>query len=105
MKNIVITPLASVALGAAALALAGATAAFPNGGTAADVVSGLKDDGYNVQVNGIVAVPLATCRVLDVHPPHSPTVPRSRKSSTPWSSSMCHAPRTTETSAATGPGC
>jgi hypothetical protein len=68
MKNFVITPLASVALGAAALALAGAAAAFPNAGTAADVVSGLKDEGYNVQVNGIVAVPLSACRVLDVHP-------------------------------------
>ena len=51
MKSFVITPLTSVALGAAALALAGAAAAFPNAGTAADVVSGLKDDGYNVQVN------------------------------------------------------
>ena len=48
--------------------MAGATAAFPNAGTAVDVVSGLKDEGYNVQVNGIIAVPLSRCRVLDVHP-------------------------------------
>jgi hypothetical protein len=45
MKNFVITPLASVVLGAPALALAGAAAAFPNAGTAADVVGGLKDEG------------------------------------------------------------
>jgi hypothetical protein len=69
MKNFVITPLASVALGAAALALAGAAAAFPNAGTAADVVSGLKDNGYNVQVNGIVAVSL-TCNGPR-RPPHT----------------------------------
>ena len=68
MKNFVITPMAAVALGAAALGLAGTAAAFPNAGTAADVVDSLKGEGYNVQVNGIVAVPLKTCAVTDVHP-------------------------------------
>jgi hypothetical protein len=53
MNNFVITPLAAVALGAAALGLAGAAATFPNAGSAADVVSGLTDEGHNVQVNGI----------------------------------------------------
>jgi hypothetical protein len=68
MKSFVITPLASVALGAAALALAGAAAAFPNAGTAADVVDSLKTEGYNVQVNGLVQVPLKLCTATDVHP-------------------------------------
>jgi hypothetical protein len=68
MKNIVITPLAAVALGAAALGLAGTAVAFPNAGTAADVVDGLKSEGYNVQVNGLVQVPLKLCNVTDVHP-------------------------------------
>ena len=63
MTNFVITPLASVALGAAALALAGAAAAFPNVGTAADVVASLKAEGYNVQVNGLVKL----CTATDVH--------------------------------------
>lgn len=68
MKNFVITSLTASALTAAALGLAGTAAAFPNAGTAADVVDSLTAEGYNVQVNGIVAVPLSTCRVTDVHP-------------------------------------
>jgi hypothetical protein len=48
--------LTAIALGAAAL------------GLAADVVSELKAEGYNVQVNGIVSLPLAKCRVTDVNP-------------------------------------
>jgi len=68
MKNFVITPLAAVALGAAALGLAGTAAAFPNAGTAADVVDSLKAEGYNVQVNGLVQVPLKLCTATDVHP-------------------------------------
>jgi hypothetical protein len=68
MKNFVITPLAAVALGAAALGLAGAATAFPNAGTAADVVDSLKAEGYNVQVNGFVQVPLKLCTATDVHP-------------------------------------
>jgi hypothetical protein len=68
MKNSVITPLAVVALGAAALGLAGTAAAFPNAGTAADVVDSLKSEGYNVQINGLVQVPLKLCSVTDVHP-------------------------------------
>ena len=68
MRNFVITPLTSVALGAAALALTGTAVAFPNAGTAADVVDSLKTEGYNVQVNGLVQVPLKLCAVTDVHP-------------------------------------
>jgi hypothetical protein len=69
MKNFVITPLAAVALGAAALDLAGTAAAFPNAGTAADLVDSLKAEGYNVQINGLVQVPLTLCTATDVHPP------------------------------------
>ena len=68
MRNFVITPLASLALGAAALGLAGTAAAFPNAGTADIVFDDLKAEGYNVQVNGLVQVPLKLCTVTDVHP-------------------------------------
>ena len=68
MKNFLITSLTAAALGAAALGLAGTAAAFPNAGTAADVVDELKAEGYNVQVNGLVQVPLKLCTATDVHP-------------------------------------
>jgi hypothetical protein len=68
MKNFVITSLTAGALALAALALAGPAIAFPNDGTAADVFDELKAEGYNVAVNGLVQVPLSTCRVTDVHP-------------------------------------
>ena len=70
MLNFVITPLAAVALGAAALGLAGAAAAFPNTGTAADVVDNLTAEGYNVQVNGLVQV-AAEAMQRDGRPPHA----------------------------------
>jgi hypothetical protein len=56
MRNFVITSLAAAALGAAALGLAGTAAAFPNAGTAEDIVNGLEAEGYNVQINGIVSL-------------------------------------------------
>jgi hypothetical protein len=68
MKNFLITSVTAAALGAAALALAGTAAAFPSAGTAADVVDSLKAEGYNVQVNGLVQVPLKLCTATDVHP-------------------------------------
>jgi hypothetical protein len=68
MNNFVITPLAAVALGAAALGVAATATAFPNAGTAEDVVSSLEAEGYNVQVNGLVQVPLKLCTATDVHP-------------------------------------
>ena len=68
MKNFVIAPLSAVALGVAALALAGAAAAFPNAGTAEDIVNGLEAEGYNVQINGSTPVPLSRCTATDVHP-------------------------------------
>ena len=104
MKNFVITPLAAVALGAAALGLAGAATAFPNAGTAADVVDSLKAEGYNVQVNGLVQVPLKLCNVTDVHPTLDDSATLQEKSIR-RSSSTCRAPRTTDTPAANGGGC
>jgi hypothetical protein len=68
MKDFVITPLAAVALGAAALGLAGVAEAFPNAGTAEDTVNSLKAEGYNVQINGLVQVPPKLCTATDVHP-------------------------------------
>jgi hypothetical protein len=68
MKNFVITSVTAGALAAAALGLAGAAGAFPNAGTAADVVDSLEAEGYNVQVNGLVQVPLKLCTVTDVNP-------------------------------------
>jgi hypothetical protein len=68
MKTFIITPLAVVALGAAALGLASTAMAVPNAGTAADVVDSLKAEGYNVQINGSTPVPLSRCAATDVHP-------------------------------------
>jgi hypothetical protein len=60
--------MTAAAFGAAALGLAGTVAAFSNAGTAADVVDNLKAEGYNVQVNGLVQVPLNLCTSTGVHP-------------------------------------
>ena len=68
MNTIVITSLTAGAIAAASLGLAATASAFPNAGTAADVVDSLSDEGYNVQVNGLVQVPLKLCTVTDVHP-------------------------------------
>lgn len=57
---------------AAALGLSGAAAAAPSGpGSASDVVQSLKDQGYNVMVNGSTPGPLSECRVTGVHNPDS----------------------------------
>ena len=74
MKNLLITSMTAATLGAAALGLAGTAAAFPNAGTAEDVVDSLKAEGYNVQVNGLVQVPLKLCTATDVHPTLSESV-------------------------------
>lgn len=69
MKKIVITTLAGGTLAAAALGLAGSAGAFPNSGTAADVISGLRAEGYRVQVNGTTNnSPLSDCSVTDINP-------------------------------------
>ena len=46
----------------------GAAIAAPTGASsAADTISTLQSEGYNVQVNGIAGVPLARCTVTGVH--------------------------------------
>jgi hypothetical protein len=55
---------------AAAVGLSGLAAAAPSGpGSASDVVQSLKDQGYNVMINGTVAGPLSDCTVTGVHNP------------------------------------
>ncbi|WP_431234705.1 hypothetical protein ACQ856_09300 [Mycolicibacterium psychrotolerans] len=53
------------------------------GGNAGDTVSELSDQGYNVQINGPVPVPLSRCKTTGIHgipnavdalPPSSTTV-------------------------------
>jgi hypothetical protein len=76
------TFLTAVALGAAALALAGTAAAVPNAGTAADVIDSLKAEGYNVQINGSTPVPLSRCSATDVHPSLDPSATPEQKQNT-----------------------
>jgi hypothetical protein len=55
-------------LAATAVGLAGPAAAAPTGGTnAADTISTLRGEGYNVQTNGTASVPLSRCIVTGVH--------------------------------------
>ena len=67
MKTFTITTVTIGALAAGAVALAGAAAAVPQGGSAADTVKNLQDQGFNVQLNGTVNAPLSRCTVTDVH--------------------------------------
>lgn len=67
-RNIVITTVAAGALATAALGFAGAAAAaLPSQGSAAETVTVLQSEGYNVHVNGPQDVPLSQCKVTDVH--------------------------------------
>ena len=60
--------LAAVALAVTAVGLAGHAAAAPTGGAnAADTVTTLRGEGYNVEINGTASVPLSRCSVTDVH--------------------------------------
>jgi len=68
MKNFTIAAPLFGALAATALALAAEAAAAPTGGSsAADTVSSLKGQGYNVQLNGSASAPLSQCTVTGVH--------------------------------------
>ena len=54
----------------AVLGLSGVARAAPSGpGSASDVVQSLKDQGYNVMINGTVDGPLSECNVTGVHNP------------------------------------
>jgi hypothetical protein len=68
MKKFTISAATAGALAASALGLAGAAAAAPTGGAnAADVIQSLQDEGYVVQINGSVPVPLSRCIATGVH--------------------------------------
>jgi hypothetical protein len=55
---------------AAALGLSGVATAAPSGpGSASDVVQSLKDQGYNVMLNGTTRGPLSDCTVTGIHNP------------------------------------
>ena len=59
---------AAAALAAATLTAAGpAQAASASGNNGADVVSTLRSEGYNVQVDGAPSAPLSACTVTGVH--------------------------------------
>jgi hypothetical protein len=68
MTRFLVTTVTAGALAAAALGLAGTAAAFPSGGSAADTVTSLEAEGYNVQLNGIASAPLSRCSVTGIHP-------------------------------------
>ena len=54
---------------APALGLSGVATAAPSGpGSASDVVQSLKDQGYNVMLNGTHDGPLSECSVTGIHP-------------------------------------
>jgi hypothetical protein len=67
MTKFTITASIFGALAATALGLAGAAAAAPTGSSAADTVSSLKAQGYDVQLNGSATAPLSQCAVTGVH--------------------------------------
>jgi hypothetical protein len=64
-----LTPtLAGIAMLIASVGFAGTAGAIPTGGgDAADTVRELRDDGYTVQINGDVPVPLSQCTTTAVH--------------------------------------
>jgi hypothetical protein len=68
MTKFTVITAAIGALAVTALGLAGGAAAIPTGGsTAADTVSSLQDQGYNVQFNGTATAPLSRCTVTGIH--------------------------------------
>ncbi|GCB01019.1 MULTISPECIES: hypothetical protein [Mycolicibacterium] len=70
---------AAAALAAATLTAAGpAQAASASGNNGADVVSTLRSEGYNVQVDGAPSAPLSACTVTDVHGLPNPADPTQR---------------------------
>jgi hypothetical protein len=64
-----IAALSAAALGLGALALAGVCTAAPAPGdsSAADTISSLQAQGYNVMINGTPDVPLSECTVSGIH--------------------------------------
>ena len=85
MRKFSYTAAAVTTFTAAAVGLAPTAAAAPTGGgNAADTVMELQTEGYTVQINGSVSVPLSECTTTGVHGvpikpdssgPHSGPVP------------------------------
>ena len=68
LSKIALFSTGAAALAAATLLTAGpAQAASASGNNGADVVSALRSEGYNVQVDGAPSAPLSACTVTDVH--------------------------------------
>ena len=67
-------------------------------------MSELEAEGYSVQTNGSTPAPLSSCQATDVHGTLDESATSEQKQNTTCSST-CRAPRTTETSAASGCGC
>ena len=68
MRTFIFTVAAATAFAAAAVGLAGTASAAPTGGgNAADAVKELQGEGYNVQINGGVSMPLSECTTTGVH--------------------------------------
>jgi hypothetical protein len=82
MSKFIVTTAAFSALAAAALGLAGTTAAFPQGGTAADTAATLAAEGYRVAFNGSVWAPLSECSVTVTHPRLDDAASRAEKENT-----------------------
>jgi hypothetical protein len=68
MRKFTVSAVTAGALAAAALGFAGASAAVPLAGTAADTaISSLQADGFSVRINGQTSnVPLSRCTVTDI---------------------------------------
>jgi hypothetical protein len=67
MKKLAITAAAVGALAATAVGLAGTAGAVQQGGSAADVIKMLQDQGYSVRLNGSTTAPLPDCTVTGIH--------------------------------------
>jgi len=79
ISRIALFSTAAAALAAATLTAAGpAQAASASGNNGADVVSTLRSEGYNVQVDGVPSAPLSACTVTDVHGLPNPADPTQR---------------------------
>jgi hypothetical protein len=69
MTTVAIVSGAAVMVAAAMCSTPVAMAAPSGTGSASDVVQSLKDEGFTVMINGIVAGPLSNCVVTGVHNP------------------------------------
>jgi hypothetical protein len=68
MKTSIVALAAFGALSAATFGIAGTATAVPFGGSsAADTVATLQSQGFSVQINGTVNVPLNRCITTGVH--------------------------------------